>query len=212
MPGRAEAMGGKLLRFALATAGYVALLALVYVLHVRLFRVDVVLYSAVGDALLAVVLAALPLFLWRPFAMFNAFEKLQMLLAWALLGYAFAISVPTVIDRSLSFYILEKIQQRGGGIRLDYFPALFTREYMHEHHLVDVRLTEQLASGTIRIDGDCVRLTARGNRMAAFSRGFRHYLLPRQRLLRGEYTDALTDVLRQGEPEGGRCAGAADGK
>jgi hypothetical protein len=207
-----EPVAGKLWRFVAATLGYALLLALVYVVHVRWFRVDVVLYSAVADALLAVAIAALPVFAWRGFTGFNRFEKLQMLLAWSLLGYAYAISVPTVIDRSLSFYMLEKIQQRGGGIRLDYFPELFTSEYPREHHLVDVRLTEQLASGTVRMEDGCVRLTERGERMATFSRFFRRYLLPRQRLLRGSYTDALTDVLHQGEPVGGRCAPQGDGK
>ena len=208
----AESTRGKLLRFALASFGYVFVLGVVYVLHVRLFSVDVVLYSAIGDALLAVAIVALPVCFWRGFAGFNGFEKAQMLFAWSLLGYAFAISVPTVIDRSLSFYMLEKLQQRGGGIRLDYFPELFTREYPREHHLVDVRLTEQIASGTVRLEDGCVRLTARGDRMAGFSRFFRRNLLPRQRLLRGQYTDALTDVLRGGEPEGGRCPPAGVGK
>lgn len=41
-----------------------------------------------------------------------------------LLAYGFAISVPTVIDRSLSMYILEKLQQRGGGIQLAAFDTV----------------------------------------------------------------------------------------
>ena len=49
-----------------------------------------------------------------------------MLLVWLLLGYILAISVPTVLDRSLSFYILEKLQQRGGGIQQSRFNEVFT--------------------------------------------------------------------------------------
>lgn len=106
---------------------------------------------------------------------------------------------PTVIDRSLSFYILEKIQQRGGGIQLDSFEQVFTQEYLKEHRLVDVRLTEQQSSGTIMIQDGCVKLTERGKRLASFSRYFRQNFLPKQRLLMGEYTDDLTDPFRNSE-------------
>jgi hypothetical protein len=104
--------------------------------------------------------------------------------------------VPAVLDRSLSFYILEKLQQRGGGIQQARFAEIFTQEYVKEHRLVDVRLTEQMESGTIKIDNGCVRLTAKGDRLATFSRFFRTHLLPKRRLLMGQYSDDLTDPFR----------------
>jgi hypothetical protein len=119
-----------------------------------------------------------------------------MVCIWLLLGYSFAISVPTVIDRSLSFYILEKLQQRGGGIKLDAFDQVFTQEYVKEHRLVDVRLTEQQQSGTIVIRNGCVLLTDWGQTIATTSRYFRNHFLPKQRLLMGEYSDDLTDPFR----------------
>jgi hypothetical protein len=127
---------------------------------------------------------------------FSRFEIAQMVCIWLLLGYSFAISVPTVIDRSLSFYILEKLQQRGGGIKLDAFDQVFTQEYVKEHRLVDVRLTEQQQSGTIVIRNGCVLLTDWGQTIATTSRYFRNHFLPKQRLLMGEYSDDLTDPFR----------------
>jgi len=190
----------KLSRAVVATALYALLLLAVYYAHVRFGRVNVVFYAAIADALVAALLAGVLLLAWRYFGVFNGFEKLQLVLIWVLAGYAFAISVPTVIDRSLSFYILEKLEQRGGGIRLADFEDVFTKEYVKEHRLVDVRLTEQLESGTIRIDDGCVRLTARGERLASLSRSFRQHLLPRQRLLMGQYSDDLTDPFRNSKP------------
>jgi hypothetical protein len=178
------------------TVGFVFVLLLVYVAHVRWFRVDVVFYAAILDGVIAAAVCGAVLWLWRRRLAFSGLERALLVANWVLLGYCFAISVPTVIDRSLSFYILEKIAQRGGGIRLDAFEQVFTREYVKEHHLVEVRLTEQEQSGTIRIEGNCVRLTPRGERLASFSRFFRKNLLPRQRLLMGRYTDALTDPFR----------------
>jgi hypothetical protein len=179
----------------LLTIVYVVLLLGIHFLHVRFFAVDVVFYAAIGDALLAAVLAGL-LLLVPALRRFTVTEKVLLIAVWLLGGYSFAISVPTVIDRSLSFYILEKLDQRGGGIRQDAFQDVFTREYMVEHRLVDVRLTEQESSGTVRIEHGCVLLTDKGRRVAAMSRFYRQHFLPKQRLLLGKYSDDLTDPFR----------------
>ena len=179
-----------------ATGAFVLVLLLCYVVHVRFFRVDVVFYAAILDGVLAALLCGAGLLLARRSLPFSPLERALLVANWLLLGYCFAISVPTVIDRSLSFYILEKLAQRGGAIREDRFEEVFTREYLREHHLVEVRLTEQQQSGTITIEHGCVRLTPRGARLAGFSRFFRKNLLPRERLLMGRYTDALTDPFR----------------
>ena len=106
----------KYFKFVVATAVYAILLLAIYVLHVRYVPVNVVFYSAVLDAVLATILAATLIATVRWFKVFTRFETLQLCCVWLLIGYSFAISVPTVIDRSLSFYILEKLQQPMGWI------------------------------------------------------------------------------------------------
>jgi hypothetical protein len=186
----------KYLKLVIATAVYAVLLLAIYVLHVRYVPVNVVFYSAILDAVLATILAITLVATVSWFRVFTRFETLQLCCIWLLLGYSFAISVPTVIDRSLSFYILEKLQQRGGGIKLDAFDQVFTQEYVKEHRLVDVRLTEQQQSGTVEIKDGCVKLTAWGQTIASSSRYFRAHFLPKQRLLMGKYSDDLTDPFR----------------
>ena len=186
----------KYLKLLIATAIYVLLLLVIYVLHVRYVAVNVVFYSAILDAILVTLLAGILIATVRWFKVFTRFETLQLCCIWLLLGYSFAISVPTVIDRSLSFYILEKLQQRGGGIKLEAFDQVFTQEYVKEHRLVDVRLTEQQQSGTVEIKDGCVKLTAWGQTLATSSRYFRAHFLPKQRLLMGKYSDDLTDPFR----------------
>jgi hypothetical protein len=73
---------------------------------------------------------------------------------------------------------------------------VFKEEYLKEHRLVDVRLTEQTESGTIVIRNGCVLLTDKGELLATFSRYFRQNWLPKRRLLLGSYSDALTDPFR----------------
>ena len=90
---------------------------------------------------------------------------------------------------------MEKIEQRGGGIQLSRFEEVFTKEYAKEHRLVDVRLTEQQKSATVKIENECVKLTKRGEILVTFSQFFRKNLLPKQRLLMGQYTDDLTHLF-----------------
>lgn len=182
-----------------ATLLYALLLGVIHCLHVSFVPVNVVFYAAIGDAAIASIAAGTVLFFHSSFRPLGGLEKWQLLVIWLLAGYGFAISVPTVIDRSLSFYILEKLQQRGGGIKQDKFEEVFIREYLPEHRLMEVRLTEQLQSGTIAIENGCVRLTEKGNRLASFGRFYRQNFLPKKRLLMGTYTDALTDPFRHSE-------------
>lgn len=186
----------KVIWAALACLLYVVVLAIVYVVHINFLPVNVVFYSAILDGILAALITGLVIYFLPIFSLFTLFEKLQLFAIFVLGGYIFAISIPTVIDRSLSFYILEKLQQRGGGIELDAFEQVFTTEYVAEHRLVDVRLTEQQESGTIEIEDGCVKLTEKGRMLAGTSRWFRRNLLPKKRLLMGEYTDDLTDPFR----------------
>ncbi len=183
-----------------AIALYIVLLLGAYWVHARWLRVDVVLYAALLDAGVALVGIALLLRLpW--FRALGRLERAQVVAICALGGYAFAISLPTVLDRSLSFYLLEKLEQRGGGIRADALESVITEEYMNEYRVVDARLTEQLESGTIAVRGGCVVLTPKGRRIAAASSFARRHLLPRHRQLMGEYTDALTDPLATSRAE-----------
>jgi len=189
----------KFLHALIASTAFFILLLLIYYLHIAFFKVDVVFYSAVFDVVLASIIGSIGLVSLAYFSKFNVFEKTQLIIIWILTGYILAISIPTIIDRSLSFYILEKLQQYDGGIWKSNFEELFTIGYSKEHRLVDVRLTEQMASGTVTIENGCVKLTPRGEQLASFSRFFRQNLLPKQRLLMGEYSDVLTDPFREAE-------------
>lgn len=197
----------KLIRAIAAGSLFVVLLVVIYFAHISLFNVNVVFYAAIADGLVAALIMAALLFGVGYFRIFCGFEKTLLLVIFLLAGYAFAISVPTVIDRSLSFYILEKLQQRGGAIKQESFEQVFTQEYVKEHRLVDVRLTEQLESGTIVIENGCVKLTEKGEVIASFGRYFRAHWLPKKRLLMGQYTDDLTAPFRSSVADVGYVCG-----
>lgn len=199
----------KILAAAGLVGAFLAIFLLLNALHFRFFPVGVVLYDTVLDALLAAVLFVVVLLLFRRHLPLSGLETgLSLLLGIALAG-GYAISVPTVIDRSLSMYILEKLAQRGGAIRQDAFEGIFVNEYMKEHRLVDIRLTEQLESGTIMIRNGCVSLTDRGQRIAEITRLYRTTFLPKRRKIMGVYTDDLTDPFRNSIAASYACDPAA---
>lgn len=190
----------KFIHASLLTVLFIILLLSFYLLHIWYIPVNVIFYSAIADAAVAaLVMAALIYFVARHALQLTGFEYLLLFAIWLLGGYAFSISIPTVLDRSLSFYILEKLQQRGGGIKHEAIGKVFTDEYLPEFRLVDVRLTEQEASGTITIKNGCVKLTERGQSLASFSRFFRKNLLAKHRLLAGKYTDDLVDPFKNSQ-------------
>lgn len=171
-------------------------LVLTYWIYIHLFQVNVVLYSSVLTVFLAIIPIVVLLFVTQV-NLFNQFEKFLICALFILYGYAIAISLPTVIDRSLSFYLLEKINQRGGSVKQEMFEEIFKNEYVTEHRLIDIRLTEQLESGTITIENNCVSLTQKGKNFVHFSNFFRRNFLPKNRLIMGEYSDDLIDPLKQ---------------
>jgi len=186
----------KFLKLSVLMLVFAISLAVIYVIHSWFINVDVVFYSAIADGVLAAVVTLIVASTFKWFRSFSGFEKLQTFMICLLLGYGFAISVPTVVDRSLSMYILEKLQQRGGGIQLAAFDAVFKDEYVKEHRLVDIRLTEQLQSGTIVIVDGCVKLTDWGRVVAQSTSWFRQNLLPKNRLIGEVYSSDLTMPMR----------------
>ena len=173
---------------------FIFLLIVIYTIYINQFNVNVLLYSSLFCVLISLTIATIFLFSIKV-KYVNFFEKILILIICALTGYSLVLSLPTVIDRSLSFYILEKLDQRGGGIKVDKMDIVFTKEYLKEHRLIDIRLTEQLKTKTVIIDKNCLRLTSKGKKVVRFSNIFRQYFLPKQRLIRDKYTDELISPL-----------------
>jgi hypothetical protein len=178
---------------------YLIIQFIVYYFYIKYINVDVVFYDSLITVLISLTVFGISLFSIKNFSAIDNLNKINLIIIAGLIGYCLAISLPTVIDRSLSFYILEKLQQRGGGIQLDKFNYIFTNEYMREHKLIDIRLTEQKQSGTIVIINDCVKLTEKGDQLANFSIFFRETLLPKSRLLNGIYTDELINPFERSD-------------
>lgn len=159
----------------LLTIIYISILITVYWLHMKYMKVDVILYSALQDVLISLILFG---FLQETLIKkyLNKSEKILILIIQLQLGVMLAISIPTIIDRSLSFYLLEKIQALD-GIKKNQIENLIKNEYIHEFQVPETRINEQLSSKTVmELDG-CIRLTSRGEKITKFSLFIRNQFL-----------------------------------
>lgn len=181
--------------FLISTLAYLLIYIFVYLIHINYFKVDVILYAAVFDSVISVFILATISFLLKIYKNHSKFETFQTYVIFFLIGYSISLSLPAVIDRSLSFYILEKINAHNESVNLSSMNDIFTNDYMDEYKLIEIRITEQLASGTITIEDGCINLTSKGKFIADSSSFFRKNFLAKKRLILDEYSDALTDPL-----------------
>ena len=189
-------MKNKFLLFTFSIFLYLFIFICIYLIHINFFKVGVIFYSSLIDSVIALIIF---------FGLYNSinffkhitnFESSLIILLLFFIGYSFSISLPTVIDRSLSFYFLEKIRQHDGAINKTAMKQMFIDDYMDEYKLVEMRLTEQLKSGTIELKGNCIVLTKRGYLVTTFSDFFRKNFLANKRLILDSYSDQLTDPLK----------------
>lgn len=164
-------------------------------INMRFFDVDVVLYSSILSSLVAAAIASIIIWKFAFFNCFEAFEKFLLVNIFMLIGYAFSITVPTIIDRSFTLYMLEQLRSNEGGVIASQFESEITKRYIQDYQLVPLRITEQLKSGTIYIDANnCVKLTHLGHAVATATHHYRQTFLPRSRLVNGIYTDKLVYI------------------
>jgi len=188
-------MRNKFILLALSIFLYLSIFLAIYLVHINFFEVQVILYSALLDSSIALIIFAAISLSAKDKLNINFFESILIMLLLTLIGYSLSLSLPTVIDRSLSFYFLEKIEQHNGSIEKASMRDIFINDYIDEYKLVEIRITEQLESGTIQLDGSCISLTKRGYLIAKFSNFFRKNLLANHRLILNEYSNHLTDPL-----------------
>lgn len=161
--------GPALATFVVLSALYLVVFLVLYVVLRKMAPADIVYYSglatlgaalALDVALTAAgrrVLPAGPATRLRPAVVVPA------LVAALLAGYGFLITVPSLLDRSISIYLIGTVARAGDdGLTLPAIQRAFVQGYVDGTSAVERRLHEQIVSGTIVRDGDRYRITPRG--------------------------------------------------
>jgi len=86
--------------------------------------------------------------------------------------YSFHITIPTLIDRSISIYLLNQLDESGGKAPIAKLQDEFLEGYVGGYSVVCRRMAEQIESGNVVHDEDIYSLTPRGKRAIEFLRAF----------------------------------------
>ncbi|MEL6245291.1 MAG: hypothetical protein AAFQ85_08080 [Pseudomonadota bacterium] len=183
----------KIIEMVALSAAFGVVFLIVNAIHFRTLPVSVIFYACILDAIIASIIV---LFAFRSLrakmTTLHSTEIALVAIASNLLILLYALAGPTVIDRSLSIYIVEKIDFRGGEVAEDAMPEIILKEFWQEYRVPEVRMTEQMTSGTVDIKDGCIHLTARGRILANFTRFYRRTFLPQRRVIGDDVTNALS--------------------
>ncbi|AMK24023.1 MULTISPECIES: hypothetical protein [unclassified Sphingobium] len=82
----------------------------------------------------------------------------------------FLITFPVTFDRSITMFLLARIERHDGALDTARLEQLYVREYLGDMRQIDRRVAEQTLSGNIRIDQGRIHITPQGRRLLAGGR------------------------------------------
>ncbi|WP_370170682.1 hypothetical protein [Sphingobium abikonense] len=160
-----------LIRSLLLALTYCATIALGFLLYVALIRSPLL----GGVAILfyrGVVIAGVVAFLLLV-AGIVARQRLRLapetLVGAVALSLAFNISFlivfPVTFDRSITMFLLARIERQDGQLDARGLEQVFVRQYLGDLRQIDRRIAEQSLSGTIRVERGRIHITPQGRRL-----------------------------------------------
>ncbi len=148
-------MSEKFLHYLLASLLILVIFLIIHVLHFRLLKPEIVLKACVID----VILSCLSGFIIYAFLLKNDLFVSFSAMVTMLLGLAlYAVLVPTMVDRSLSVYMLVYLQESAQG----FLSKEDLKKMLINDSILDKRIQEHLRAGAIEIDGDKIKITEKG--------------------------------------------------
>ena len=157
---------------------YIVLMLFCCLVSVRFLMFSVTLYGSMFGSFVAALISLLILGKLKFFRIFNSFEKYLIISIFLLVGYSYSITVPTIIDRSLTIYMLGELKNSPGGITKARLEHDLTDSYIRDYQLIPTRILEQIVSGTITVDNNCIKLTRTGKFIAEISQYYKNLFLP----------------------------------
>lgn len=78
---------------------------------------------------------------------------------------SFLIVFPVTFDRSITMFLLARIEQRDGQLDAQGLQQVYIHEYLGEMRQIDRRIREQAMSGNIRVEDGRIFITPQGRRL-----------------------------------------------
>ena len=143
----------------------------VYAAKRRWFPAAVALKESVWVmlGLLPLLLAGLAALYWRGW--FGLEETVAALLIYLLASWCFAMTIPAVFDRSISLYLLNRLDNQADmGMTEGEIKAEFLEVYFDGNYAIRKRLGEQLESNYVACRGERYYITGNGRRFVRLAR------------------------------------------
>lgn len=80
----------------------------------------------------------------------------------ACLQLAFFVTVPVTLDRSISVFLLDRINSHDHGLTKEELTDEFISEYVHNRDAIGRRIYEQTASRNIQVSNGIIKISGRG--------------------------------------------------
>ncbi len=148
------------------------LFVIIHFSHFLLFEINVVLYAALFDSLLATLITLLILFFK------GSLSKVPILCSTIsfLCFFIYSILVPTALDRSLSLYILRHVETNP-RTQVTELTSIVTKDYFSKMLVIEQRINEQIKTGRIEVENGEIKLTTKGELISKFSRFYKNHFL-----------------------------------
>ena len=157
-----------LARLALIYAGVLILGFLAYIGLIRtplLAGVEILFYRGV---LVAAILALLLIMAGIGALRWLRLEPATLVGAVALslaFNISFLIVFPVTFDRSITMFLLARIERQDGQLDATALERLYIRQYLGDMRQIDRRIAEQAQSGNIEVRNGHIRITPQGRRL-----------------------------------------------
>lgn len=132
-----------------------------FLLQFIIFKFDITGVVFYNSILATIIFTSLYAFYKYKTSVLNK-NILNIIIIIFLSGFIWSITVPTIVDRSLSIFLLRSVEKNNNsGIKLSTLEKNIIH-YINEYKVLDVRINEQLKSGNIKVINEKIYISNQG--------------------------------------------------
>lgn len=135
-------------------------------------------HALLYDLLFELLLTTTTIFVLTAIIRLSEFKPLTHIVWFALTvsaGSLYVVAVPTVIDRSLSIYILSKLELHQ-AVTAEELGRSVQQDYFADYDVIPTRLEEQQISGNVASVNGSLAITVQGSRIVALTTWYKKLL------------------------------------
>ncbi|MCI4590264.1 hypothetical protein MOK15_09160 [Sphingobium sp. BYY-5] len=157
--------------FLMLAFAYSAIILLGFLLCVGLIRsplldnIDILFYRGVAVAAIGALLMLLILGVLLRRLMLEPATLVGAVALSLAFNICFLITFPVTFDRSITIFLLARIERQDGQLDARGLQRVYVQEYLGDMRQIDRRIEEQSLSGNIRVEQGRIHITAQGRRL-----------------------------------------------